>query len=128
MSHNNQPEYFTINSVCPHDGSTICLGIFEDMDAVSYRLKRMYTTCGDEYRVECHHLSKAEDEAKAYNEQVVSRTKYKKDEAEKERKLKEYDEWKGQISDDLGKFESTLTKEDLSLPNIKAAYKTVGIS
>ena len=128
MSHPNQPEYFTINSVCPHDGSTVCLGIFEDMDAVSYRLKRMYTTCGDEYRVECHHLSKAEDEAKAYNEQVVSRTKYKKDEAEKERKLKEYDEWKGQISDDLGKFESTLTKEDLSLPNIKAAYKTVGIS
>ena len=128
MSHNNQPEYFTINSICPHSGDVTCVGIFEDMDAVSYRLKRMYTTCGDEYRIECFHLSTAESEAVAYNEQVVSRTEYKRKEAEKEAKLKEYDEWKGQISDDLGKFESTLTKEDLSLPNIKAAYKTVGIS
>ena len=125
MSHNNQPEYFTITSICPYDGSTTMLGIFEDMDAVSYRLKRMYTSCGDEYRIECSHLQTAEEEAKAYNEQVVSRTEHKRKEAEKERKLKEYDEWKGQISDDLGKFESTLTKEDLTLPNIKAAYKTV---
>ena len=125
MSHPNQSEYFTITSVCPHTGETTVVGIFEDMDAVGYRLKRMYTSCGDEYRIECHHLSTAEDEAKAYNEQVVSRTKYKKDEAEKERKLKEYDEWKGQISDDLGKFEPTLTKEDLTLPNIKAAYQTM---
>ena len=116
MSHTNQPEYFTINAVCPHDGSTVCVGIFEDMDAVAYRLKRMYTSCGDEYRVECHHLSKAEDEAKAYNEQVVSRRQYEDKEAEKERKLKEYDEWKGQI------------EEDIELPDIKAAYKTVGIS
>ena len=125
MSHPNQPEYFTITSICPYDGSTTMLGIFEDMDAVSYRLKRMYTSCGDEYRIECSHLQTAEEEAKAYNEQVVSRTEHKRKEAEKERKLKEYDEWKGQISDDLGKFESTLTKEDLTLPNIKAAYKTV---
>ena len=125
MSHFNQPEYFTITSICPHTGESTVLGIFEDMDAVGYRLKRMYTTCGDEYRIECSHLQTAEEEAKAYNEQVVSRTEHKRKEAEKERKLKEYDEWKGQISDDLGKFESTLTKEDLTLPNIKAAYKTV---
>ena len=100
MSHNNQPEYFTINSVCPHDGSTICLGIFEDMDAVMWRMKRLYTSCGDEYRIECFHLSTAESEAVAYNELVVSRTEYKHKEAEKERKLKEYDEWKGQIEQD----------------------------
>ena len=125
MSHTNQPEYFTINAVCPHDGTTTSIGIFEDMDAVAYRLKRMYTTCGDEYRIECHHLATAEAEAVAYNEQTVSRTEYKRKEAEKEAKLKEYDEWKGQISDDLGKFESTLTKEDLTLPNIEAAYRTM---
>ena len=128
MSHSNQPEYFTLLSVCPYDGSTTVVGIFDDMDAVSYRLKRMYTSCGDEYRIECSHLQTAEEEAKAYNEQVVSRAEHKRKEAEKEAKLKEYDEWKGQISDDLGKFESTLTKEDLSLPNIKAAYKTVGVA
>ena len=123
-----QPEYFTINSICPHSGDVTCVGIFEDMDAVSYRLKRMYTSCGDEYRIECHHLSTAESEAEAYNEQTVSRVKYRKEEAEKEAKLKEYDEWKGQISNDLGKFEPTITKEDLTLPVIKAAYKTVEAS
>ena len=128
MSHNNQPEYFTINTICPHSGDVTCLGIFEDMDAVMWRMKRVYTTCGDEYRIECHHLSTASAECEAHTEQQVSRAKYKMDEETKEKKLKEYDEWKGQISDDLGKFESTLTKEDLSLPNIKAAYKTVGIS
>jgi len=84
MSHPNQPEYFTISSVCPHDGSTIVVGIFEDMDAVAYRLKRMYTTCGDEYRVECHHLQTAEMEAAAYNEQQVSRRKYQQKEKVKE--------------------------------------------
>ena len=125
MTHSNQPEYYTITSICPCDGQATVIGIFEDMDAVSYRLKRMYTSCGDEYRIECHHLSTAESEAVAYNEQVVSRTEYKRKEAEKEAKLKEYDEWKGQISDDLGKFEPTLTKEDLTLPVIKAAYQTM---
>ncbi len=116
MSHTNQPEYFTINSVCPHTGDVTSIGIFEDMDAVSYRLKRMYTSCGDEYRIECHHLSTAESEAEAYNEQVVSRREYQRKEAEKEAKIKEYDEWKGQI------------KKDAELPDIKAAYKTVGIA
>ena len=116
MSHTNQPEYFTINSICPHSGDVTCVGIFEDMDAVSYRLKRMYTSCGDEYRIECSHLQTAEEEAKAYNEQVVSRREHQHKEAEKDRKIKEYDEWKGQI------------KTDLELPDIKAAYKTVGVS
>ena len=85
MSHPNYPEYFTISSVCPHDGSTTVVGIFKDMDAVSYRLKRMYTTCGDEYRIECFHLSFADDEAKAYNEQLVSRRKYQREEEVKDR-------------------------------------------
>ena len=116
MSHNNQPEYFTINSICPHTGDVTSLGIFEDMDAVAYRLKRMYTSCGDEYRVECHHLTTAAQEAEAYEEQTTSRENYKLKEAEKEAKLKEYDEWKGQI------------KKDAELPDIKAAYKTVGIA
>ena len=125
MSHNNQPEYFTINSVCPHTGDVTCIGIFEDMNAVGWRLKRMYTSCGDEYRIECHHLSNAKDECEAWTEQQASRAKYKMDEETKEKKLKEYDEWKGQISDDLGKFEPTITKEDLTLPVIKAAYQTM---
>ena len=113
MSHTNQPEYFTMNSICPHDGSVICLGIFEDMDAVAWRLKRMYTTCGDEYRVECHHLSTAKSECEAYTEQQSSRAEYKMKEEEKEKKLKEYDEWKGQI------------ELDAQLPEIKPQYRTI---
>ena len=132
MTHPNQPEYFTITSICPHSGETTVVGIFEDIAAVSYRLKRIYTTCGDEYRVECFHLSTAESEAVAYNEQVVSRAKYKKDEAEKEAKLKEYDEWKGQIKADSENpfFHMDQAFDELSvdLPNIKAAHKTVGIA
>ena len=61
------------------------LGIFEDMDAVSYRLKRLYTTCGDEYRIECSHLQTAEYEAECYNEQLVSRRKYKREQEVKDR-------------------------------------------
>jgi len=85
MSHPNQPEYFTISSVCPHDCTTTVIGIFEDMDAVTYRLKRMYTTCGDEYKVECHHLSTAETEAEGYNQQLISRRKYQKEQEVKDR-------------------------------------------
>tara|TARA_R100000152_G_scaffold535_1_gene218 strand:+ start:1166 stop:1474 length:309 start_codon:yes stop_codon:yes gene_type:complete len=84
MSHPNQPEYFTISSVCPYDGTTTVIGIFEDMDAVSYRLKRLHTSCGDEYKVECHHLQTAEMEAVAYNEQIVSRREYQQKEKVKE--------------------------------------------
>ena len=116
MSHSNQPEYYTISHVCPCDGSTTSLGIFEDMEAVSYRLRRCCTSCGDEYRVECHHLSTAASELESLDEQQLYRETYKRKEAEKEAKLKEYDEWKGQI------------KKDAELPDIKAAYKTVGIA
>ena len=113
MTHSNQPEYFTLTSICPHDGSTTVLGIFEDMEAVSYRLRRCYTSCGDEYRIECSHLRTASMELEGLNELEESRADYKAKEAEKDRKIKEYDEWKGQI------------KQDLELPDIKAEYQTV---
>ena len=90
MTYQNQPEYFTLSSICEYDGSTTILGIFEDMDAINYRLKRMYTSCGDEYRVECHHLSTAEAEAEAYNEQQVNRTKYQKENKVKEELYAKY--------------------------------------
>jgi len=116
MSHTNQPEYFTLLSICPHTGDVTSLGIFEDMKAVAFRLRRCYTSCGDEYRIECHHLSTAASELEALEDLEESRTEYKAKEAEKEAKIKEYDEWKGQI------------KKDAELPDIKAAYKTVGIA
>tara|TARA_R100000664_G_scaffold9897_1_gene16470 strand:+ start:327 stop:698 length:372 start_codon:yes stop_codon:yes gene_type:complete len=91
MSHPNSPEYFTISSVCQFDGSTTILAICEDMDAVMYRLKQCYSSCGDEYRINCYHLTTADEAAKKYNEQLVSRRKYERKEKEKEAKLKEYE-------------------------------------
>ena len=99
MTHPNQPEYFTISSVCPHDGTTSTIGIFEDMDAVTYRLKRMYTTCGDEYKVECFHLSTASDEASGYNEQQVTRVKYQTENAIKDELYDQYKKDKEEEND-----------------------------
>ena len=108
MSHPNSPEYFTISSVCPHDGTTTTIGVFEDMDAVAYRLKRCYTTCGDEYKVECFHLSTASDEAEAYNEQLVSRRKYKKESEVKDRL---YEAFKKKENESNTELDTSLQKE-----------------
>ena len=86
MSHPNSPEYFTISTVNQYDGETTVLAICEDMDAVMYRLKQCYTSCGDEYRINCYHLTTADEAAKRYNEQLVSRRKYEKEREEKEAK------------------------------------------
>ena len=101
MSHPNSPEYFTISSVCPYDGSSTILAICEDMDAVMYRLKQCYSTCGDEYRINCYHLTTASQAAEAYNEQMVNRRKYQKEKEEKEAKLKELEEIKAMSFDEF---------------------------
>ena len=92
MNHPNTPVYYTVSTVCQYDGSTTVLAICEDMDAVSYRLKQCYTTCGDEYVINAYHLTTAEDAAVKYNEQLVSRREYQAKEKEKEDKIKAYDE------------------------------------
>ena len=104
MSHPNSPEYFTISTVNQYDGETTVLAICEDMDAVMYRLKQCYSTCGDEYRINCYHLTTASQAAKAYTEQMVTRRKYQAEEREKEAKLKELEEIK-LMSQDFDEFE-----------------------
>ena len=91
MNHPNTPVYYALSSVCPYDGTASLLAICEDMDAVSYRLKQCYTTCGDEYVINAYHLTTAEDAAVKYNEQVVSRREYEAKEKEKEDKVTKYD-------------------------------------
>ena len=91
---NHPKEYFTISSIDQFDGSPTVIGIFEDMRAVSYRLQRCYTSCGDQYRVECFHLSNAEDEARELTDQHVNRAKYQREEREKEAAVKELAEIK----------------------------------
>tara|TARA_R100001594_G_scaffold40349_1_gene72206 strand:+ start:98 stop:481 length:384 start_codon:yes stop_codon:yes gene_type:complete len=78
MSHTNSPEYFTISTVNQYDGETTVLAICEDMDAVMWRLKQCYSSCGDEYRINCYHLTTAEEACEKYTEQMVSRRKYEK--------------------------------------------------
>ena len=84
MNHPKTPVYYTISSVCQYDGSTTVLAICEDMDAVAYRIKQCYTTCGDEYRINAYHLTTAEEAIVTYNEQLVSRREYERKEKEKE--------------------------------------------
>ena len=90
MSHKDQPEYFTISTVCPYDGSTSILAICEDMDAVMYRIKQCYTSCGDEYRINCYHLLTASDACEQYTEQQVNKAKYRMEQQEKDRLYKEH--------------------------------------
>ena len=101
MSHPNSPEYFTISSVNQYDGETTVLAICEDMDAVMYRLKQCYSSCGDEYRINCYHLTTADEACKKYNEQLVSRRKYEREEREKEAKLLEFDRFVEQGFEDF---------------------------
>ena len=86
--------YYTITSINDFDGTPTTIGIFDSMRSVSYRLQRMYTSCGDEYRVECFHVSSAEEEAEALTEQQVTRAKYQKEERDKEAAVKELAEIK----------------------------------
>ena len=92
MSHPNSPEYFTISTVNQYDGATTVLAICEDMDAVMWRMKQCYTTCGDEYIINCYHLTTAKDACEKYTEQMVNRRKYEREKKEKEAKLKAFDE------------------------------------
>ena len=92
MSHPNKPEYFTLTNVDAHDGTHYLIGIFENIDAVYYRMKQMYTRCGSELHVECHHLSDAETEAKNWSNTNVNRVKYQKEEAIKDKLYKEHKE------------------------------------
>ena len=100
MNHPNTPVYYALSSICPYDGTASLLAICEDMDAVSYRLKQCYTTCGDEYVINAYHLTTAEDAAVKYNEQVVSRREYQAKEKEKEDKLKELEKIKAETYDE----------------------------
>jgi len=101
MNHPNTPVYYALSSICQYDGTASLLAICEDMDAVSYRLKQCYTTCGDEYVINAYHLTTAEDAAVAYNEQIVSRREYQAKEKAKEDRLKELEEIVEGIEDHL---------------------------
>jgi len=112
MSHPNSPEYWTITNIDPHDGTHYLIGIFTDLDAVYYRMKQMYLQCGSELRIECHRLIDAEEEAVDYNKLMVSRAKYKREEEEKEAKLKELEKKEQEDFDKMMSFDEWEKMED----------------
>tara|TARA_B100001996_G_scaffold234751_1_gene181210 strand:- start:335 stop:688 length:354 start_codon:yes stop_codon:yes gene_type:complete len=108
MSCQCKPEYYTITSIDQYDGSPTVIGIFDSMRAVCFRLQRCYTSCGDEYRVECFHLSDAESEAAELTEQQVNRARYQKEERDKEAAVKELEEIKANQKEYLENIENSI--------------------
>ena len=92
MSHPDKPEYFTLTSICEYDGTHTVHGIFENIDALYYRMKQMYIHCGKELHIECFHLCDAETEAKEWSKTNVERKTYQRDEEMREARLKEWEE------------------------------------
>ena len=105
MSHPNHPMYYVLSNINQYDGNTNVIGIFESMRALSLRLQRIYSTCGDEYHIDCLHLQDAESEAKMLTEEQVNKVKYQREEKIKDQLLKEHleKEWKDdeQLADQL---------------------------
>ena len=92
MSHPNQPMFYTLTSINSFDGSTSMIGIFDSMRALGYRLQRVYSTCGDEYHIDCLHLSTAEKEKDELLEQQTNRAKYHRENEIKDQLFKTYED------------------------------------
>ena len=62
-------------------GSTVVMGVFENMQAVTHRLNHIskYADPGDEYHVELFQLATEEDEAKRWSPKVNESTTTDKD-------------------------------------------------
>lgn len=84
--------YYVLSNIDSYNGNTNVIGIFESMRALSFRLQRIYSTCGDEYHIDCLHLQDAESEAKMLTEEQVNRVKYQREEKIKDQLLKEHQE------------------------------------
>tara|TARA_B100000029_G_C17547298_1_gene948893 strand:+ start:1515 stop:1775 length:261 start_codon:yes stop_codon:yes gene_type:complete len=78
MSCSTHPEYFTLSSIDCYDGRPTVLGIFENMEAVTARLSLIHSSCGDEYHIECFHLSKQSEEEKRLKDVLKQRREVKK--------------------------------------------------
>jgi len=75
MSQSNLPEYFILSSISKSDGTHTVLGIFENLDALSYRLKSLYIVDGSEYLVSCFKLRSADEEAEEYDKLLINKRK-----------------------------------------------------
>ena len=102
MSHPpNAPLFYTITATNCYDGNTSTIGIFDSMRAVAYRLQRVYSTCGDEYHIDCYHLSTAEKEKEEFIEQQTNRAKYQRENEIKDRLYQEQKDNNGEDDEEL---------------------------
>tara|TARA_B100001250_G_C19665844_1_gene729228 strand:+ start:606 stop:1004 length:399 start_codon:yes stop_codon:yes gene_type:complete len=83
------PLYYTLSSIDSFDGRETVIGIFDSMRSIGFRLQRVYSTCGDEYKINCYHLADAVQEAAALTEQQVNRAKYERENRIKDKLYKE---------------------------------------
>ena len=91
MSHPpDAPLFYTLSNTNCYDGSTNVIGIFDSMRALGYRLQRVYSTCGDEYHIDCLHLSSAEKEKEELIEQETNRAKYHRENVIKDKLFEQY--------------------------------------
>ena len=91
MSHPpDAPLFYTLSNTNCYDGSTNVIGIFDSMRALGYRLQRIHTTCGDEYHIDCFHISTAVKENDELIEQLSNRAKYQRENAIKDQLFEKY--------------------------------------
>ena len=88
----DSPLFYTLSNTNCYDGSTNVIGIFDSMRALGYRLQRIHTTCGDEYHIDCFHLSTAVKENDELIEQLSNRAKYQRENAIKDQLFKTYED------------------------------------
>ena len=86
----DSPLFYTLTATNCYDCSTSVIGIFDSMRAIGYRLQRIHTTCGDEYHIDCYHLSTAEKEKEELIEQQTNRAKYHRENVIKDKLFEQY--------------------------------------
>ena len=93
MSHPpDAPLFYTLSNTNCYDGSTNVIGIFDSMRELGYRLQRIHTTCGDEYHIDCFHISTAVKENDELIEQLSNRAKYQRENEIKDQLFKTYED------------------------------------
>ncbi len=97
----DQPLFYILSNTNCYDGTTHVLGIFDSIRALGYRLQRLHSTCGDEYHIDCFHLSTAVKENEELVEVLSSRAKYQMDNELKERLYKEHQEKESNDDEEL---------------------------
>ena len=86
----DSPLFYTLTATNCYDCSTSVIGIFDSMRALGYRLQRVYSTCGDEYHIDCLHISTAVKENDELIEQLSNRAKYHRENVIKDKLFEQY--------------------------------------